>query len=235
MNDVCERYQDDLVAEACSALPPDESRSLHDHLVGCAGCREALDRLQTALAPLAAYRAEPPADLVRTTQRYVARQMTMRLPRPSRWRRPRVIRFAAAAAMLLIMGTMYLATALQPNPTDVQLRGLYKALHQYAAVNDDQLPPSLEALYRDGQGGEDAEAGPGGLSDEFIFLEGLSRWMDLGSKAILVVCRKAGPNNQHLVLLRDGRTDLISETEARRVSAADPSPTHTPGADRGHD
>ena len=98
MSGACERYRDDLVAEACGALPASESRSLARHVAACPACRRDLDRLRAALAPLAAYDPEPPPRLVELTQRHVARQMTMRLPRPGRLSRPRVLRLAMAAA-----------------------------------------------------------------------------------------------------------------------------------------
>ena len=244
MNTACETYRDDLAAEACGALPEDESRALARHVTACPACRAALERLRKALTPLDTYTPEPPARLIELTQRRVARQMIMRLPTASRWSRPRLVRTVAAAVAVLAFGTMFLVPVLQPafretssSPRDrqaAQLQGIWSALGEYAAANQDYLPPSqgwFEALNRfekgDGQGLRTAYApfGRRRWSDEFIFMEGLSKWtLGLGpGDRVLLVERRPGPDNRHQALLRDGRVELLTETDARRLFQEHPA------------
>ena len=225
MTGSCEDYRDDLAAAACGALPGEEEKALERHLEVCATCRSDLERLHRALAPLADYHVEPPERLVELTQRHVARQMTMRLPRPGRLSRPRVVRLVAAAAVLMGFTGAFLLPALRRTArerpsggmeTTAQLQGLFAAINDYAQANGGWLPPAegwLEALKPflgpDGRSIEQER------SSDYIFLQGLRNWfLGLRPDDVLVLVRPRRPDAPYGVLTRTGSVETVSETEA---------------------
>jgi len=228
MSGACETYRDDLVAEACGALPAGESRSLARHVAACPACRRDLDRLRAALAPLAAYDPEPPPRLVEVTQRHVARQMTMRLPRPGRLSRPRVIRLAMAAAVLLGLVTVVVVPALRqapsgerPERTTAQLQGMYQAIFGYAQENSGWLPSAegwdeaVRPYLVVGEAREPADGRP--WSENYIFVQALRNWFGgLGPSDVLVVARRKGPDDRFQALTRAGDVTRLTETSASR-------------------
>lgn len=219
--------RDDLAAEACGALPPEEAETLARHLAVCAPCREAVARLRRALAALDAYSVvQPPAELIERTQRHVARQMLVRLPRPTAWSRRRVARVAVAAVILIAAGVWYLRPAIiRPSAgggySEAQLQGIVRALGVYAGDYDGHLPPArgwYEALtpylrrtevgaYRPSQH----------WSEDFIFMEGLGLWTGIGPREAIIVERRAGRDQRHRVVTRDGCIELWSDTDVRRI------------------
>jgi hypothetical protein len=224
MTTVCETYRDDLVAEACGALPAEESKAVVEHVVGCPACREALARLREALEPLAAYEVDPPPRLIEHTQRHVARHMTMRLPRGTLLSRHRSVRLACAAAVLLCLAAALLLSTLPKttSPTaaaEARFVGLWQAFGEYARKNGDHLPPekgwfqAIRPFWKAIEPGETA-AWP----DELIFMEGLSLWTaGIEPESVLVIDPRPGPDSRCAALLRNGQVKHLKEVEAQRL------------------
>lgn len=223
MDRACEAYRDDLVAEACGALPQDESAAVARHVAECAACREDLLRLRGALAPLDTYAPAPPPRLVEMATRRVARQMTMRLPRAAWAPRRRLVRLAVAAVLLVgfLPVVDQAVWASRRQRTTAQLMGLWNALREYAERNSDHLPPAgqwSEALrpFLSSGGAAGAPAWPGDL----IFMEGLTKWSGLSDDLPVACERRGGPDRRRLVLYHDGRVILVDEADLRRLGRA---------------
>jgi hypothetical protein len=230
MGVACDAYREDLAAEACGALPPEESRALGRHLAGCRGCRGDLDRLRSALAPLSVYDVEPPSRLVEYTQRRVARHMTMRLPKPGRLSRPHVLWLAMAAAVLVGFVTAFVLPALDrpawtPRRSDMaaEFRVIWRAMDDYARAYGDWLPPAegwCEAVspFLDGGQVPPTAVERSRWPDNLIFLEGLSRWFrGIHPRDVLFIDRRRGTDGDYQVLLRNGSVELRTETDASRL------------------
>jgi len=231
MTRACETYREDLAAEACGALPAEESHALARHLAECVTCRKDLDRLRAALTALDAYEVEVPPRLVEHTQRHVARQMPMRLPRPGHLSRPRVLRLAMAAAVMLGFVTAFvIVPALRQAPWTVerertlaQLHGLYLAMDGYARAYEGWLPAAenwSEAVRPYLASTSDARpiVNYEALSDEYLFVQSLKNLFGgLGPGDVLFVARHKGPDNQFEAVTCAGRVELLSETRASRV------------------
>ncbi len=101
----CERWTDKLDLYVDGELPADEARALDEHLRGCASCAaEGLRDVQQKRAVQAAGQRFMPDPAFR------ARIQSIAAPRPTLWKRRRLLVFAiATTAVLLIASAFFLA------------------------------------------------------------------------------------------------------------------------------
>lgn len=104
MNDLmpCPKREEALALHAGRDLPEPEARELERHLAGCADCRAFLAEMEESLQILTQTAVAPPAADLAAIHRGVMEQV--KREKSGRW----PVRWAAAAAILLILGALLL-------------------------------------------------------------------------------------------------------------------------------